>query len=716
MNSLLYDVEFEDGLVRQYQANTIARNMYEQVDQDGYSLTRLDAILDYVKGPKALEKGDDLVNTPSGRKRKRKSTIGWKLLVQFGDKFQQWIPLKIIKETNPVDVAEFAVSRRIDDEPAFSYWVPYTLRKRDVIVASLSHRLRKTTHKYGIQVPNNIADAIKIDSDNKDTYWQDAIQKEMSNVIVAFEILDKHEGIPEGWKQTSGHLVFDVKMNFVRKARWVKDGHKTRDPEWSTYAGVVSRESVRIAFTYAALNNIGVMAADIQNTYLQAPASEKHYVICGQEFGLENVNKVALIRRALYGGKSSGSDFWKHLRSCMEHLKFKSCESDPEVWRRKSVTDDGLEYWEYILLYVDDALCISHRAEYILKGELGKYFVLKPESIGVPKIYLGNKVSNVVLENGANAWSLSSSQYVKAAVNNVELKLKKNGSSLPKRASAPFPSDCRPELDVSEILGPDEISYYQSLIGILRWCVELGRIDIGTEASIMASHMAMPRRGHLDILYHMFAYLKGKYNIELVLDPSKPDIDVEEQFPREDWSNTPYSTIPDELPENIPELLGIKMILIAYVDADHAGDLATRKSRTGFIIYLNNSPIYWLSKKQTSIETSSYGSEFTALRQCCEYLKGLKYKLQMMGIICELPNFIFGDNKSVLVNSTVPHSTLKKKSCSISYHYIREGVAKDEWRIAYIRSEDNRADILSKPLPGGVKRTKLAGMILHHIS
>ena len=170
MNSLLYDVEFEDGLVRQYQANTIARNMYEQVDQDGYSLTRLDAILDYVKGPKALEKGDDLVNTPSGRKRKRKSTIGWKLLVQFGDKSQQWVPLKIIKETNPVDVAEFAVSRRIDDEPAFSYWVPYTLRKRDVIVASLSHRLRKTTHKYGIQVPNNIADTIKIDSDNKDTY------------------------------------------------------------------------------------------------------------------------------------------------------------------------------------------------------------------------------------------------------------------------------------------------------------------------------------------------------------------------------------------------------------------------------------------------------------------------------------------------------------------------------------------------------------------
>ena len=120
--------------------------------------------------------------------------------------------------------------------------------------------------------------------------------------------------------KSSGHLVFDVKMDFTRKARWVKDGHKTSDPEQSTYAGVVSRESVRIALTYAALNNIGVTACDIKNAYLQAPSSERHYIVCGYEFGIENVGKVALIRRALYGGKSSGADFWRHLRTCMQHF------------------------------------------------------------------------------------------------------------------------------------------------------------------------------------------------------------------------------------------------------------------------------------------------------------------------------------------------------------------------------------------------------------
>ena len=80
-------------------------------------------------------------------------------------------------------------------------------------------------------------------------------------------------------------------MDFTRKARWVLDGHKTPDPVGSTYAGVVSRESVRIAFTYAALNNLDVWAADIQNAYLQPPSSQKHYIVCGAEFGLENVGK-----------------------------------------------------------------------------------------------------------------------------------------------------------------------------------------------------------------------------------------------------------------------------------------------------------------------------------------------------------------------------------------------------------------------------------------
>ena len=714
LNSIVYDVEFPDGAIKQYAANIIAQNMYSQVDSDGHQSQLLEAIIDYSKDDNAVHKSDKYTVTRSGRRRLRQTTAGWKLLVRWKDGNEQWVPLKLLKESNPVDVAEFAQAREIQDEPAFSWWVPFTLRKRDRIISAVNSRVKKTSHKYGIEVPTSVQHAKEIDECNGNTYWADAIAKEMANVAVAFEILEPGDPIPVGWTKSSGHMVFDVKMDFTRKARWVKDGHKTPDPDNSTFAGVVSRESVRIALTYAALNDINVCAADIKNAYLQAPSSEKHYIICGLEFGLEHVGKVALIRRALYGGKSSGADFWKHLRSCMNHLGFKSCRGDPDVWMRPAQKDDGSTYWEYVLLYVDDALCISQRAESVIRTEIGKYFYVKEESIGAPKIYLGNKVSKVTMENGIKAWSFSSSQYVQAAVANVEDYLKKHGKSLPTKASAPISNGYRPEIDVTPELDVKEAAYYQSLIGILRWIVELGRADICVEASMMASCMALPRRGHLEQLYHIFAYLRNKHNSETVFDPTEPDI-PEDLFEKQDWSDTVYGECSEDIPQDAPEPRGFGFKMRAYVDSDHAGDSTTRRSRTGFIIYLNNAPIYYTSKKQTSVETSSFGSEFIAMKTCCEYVRGLRYKLRMMGIPVDFPAYIFGDNQSVLSNSSKPFSVLKKKSSSIAYHFVREGVAKDEWRVTYISTHDNVADLLTKPLSNAEKRKKFIGMILHHI-
>ena len=715
LNSIVYDVEFPDGAVKQYAANTIAENMYSQLDHEGHSQSILDSIIDYKTDGNAVQKDKMYVVTKSGQRRLRRTTAGWKLLVKFKDGAKQWIPLKVLKETNPVQVAEFASARDIVDEPAFKYWVPFTLRKRDRIIASVNSRVKRTTHKYGIEVPRSIEHALQLDALNGNTFWRDAIDKEMSSVLVAFEILDSSSPIPVGWKKSSGHIIFDVKMDFTRKARWVKDGHLTRAPQHSTYAGVVSRESVRIALMYAALNGVDVIAGDIQNAYLQAPSSEKHFVKCGLEFGLENVGKIALIRRALYGGKSSGADFWKHLRSCMSHLQFEPCKADADIWMRKALKDDGTPYWELVLLYVDDVLCVSANADDIIMNQIGRYFIIKPGSVGPPSIYLGNKVSKVKLSNDVEAWAFSSSQYVQSAVENVEEYLSKIGKSLPKRASAPFTNNYRPEIDVSAELDPQQSSYYQSLIGILRWIVELGRPDITTEVSMMASCMAMPRQGHLEQLYHIFAYLKNKHNSQMIFDPSDPDID-ESLFPDEDWTNTVYGDCQEVLPPNIPEPRGFEPIIRVYVDSDHAGDSITRRSRTGYIVFLNNAPIYWTSKKQGSIETSSFGSEFIAMKSCCEYVRGLRYKLRMLGIPCKAPAYIFGDNQSVLVNSSKPFSQLKKKSSSVAYHFVREGIARKEWMVAYVNTHENLADILTKPLSGGEKRTKFINMMLYHIT
>jgi len=95
------------------------------------------------------------------------------------------------------------------------------------------------------------------------------------------------------------------------------------------------------------------------------------------------------------------------------------------------------------------------------------------------------------------------------------------------------------------------------------------------------------------------------------------------------------------------------------------------------------------------------------MKRCCEHLRGLRYKLRMMGIPVNNQCFIYGDNQSMLWNNTVPESTLKKKSNSIAYHMVREGAARDEWRTSYVRTAMNPADILTKALPSGENRCKI---------
>ena len=165
----------------------------------------------------------------------------------------------------------------------------------------------------------------------------------------------------------------------------------------------------------------------------------------------------------------------------------------------------------------------------------------------------------------------------------------------------------------------------------------------------------------------------------------------------------------------MPTPLGIAIRMVAYVDSDHAGESLTRRSRTGFLVFLNRSLVYWFSKKQTSCETSTFGSEFVAMKQACEYIRGLRYKLRMMGIPCEDPCFIYGDNQSVLANTGNPDSQLKKKSCSIAYHFVREGCAANEWRTAYIKTTSNLADLMTKCL-SALKRNEIVRKLLRWVA
>ena len=148
LNSLVYEVEFPDGYVKEYSANIIAENMLTQVDYEVYYLTMINAIIDYDRDDSVtVPKLDGYVVTKRIQCCPRKSTQGWKILVQFSDESETWIPLKDMKESHPVETAEFDKARNIDDGAAFSLWVPYTLRKIYVIISTIKSCIWKTKSK-----------------------------------------------------------------------------------------------------------------------------------------------------------------------------------------------------------------------------------------------------------------------------------------------------------------------------------------------------------------------------------------------------------------------------------------------------------------------------------------------------------------------------------------------------------------------------------------
>ena len=575
-----YKVEFETGEVTELTANVIAESMYAMCDENGESVLLFDSIVDHRKDDTALNRLTATFHDKDGRQYQRRNTKGWQVCCQWKDGSTSWEKLSDFKECYPVQTAEYAVTQGIDDEPAFNWWVPQVLKKRDRIISLVQRRQTrylKKTHKFGIELPKTVEEALALDKKNNNNLWAEAIAKEMKNVKVAFDILPNGEQAPRNYTQIRCHMIFDVKMeDFRRKARLVAGGHMTETPKCMTYSSVVGRETVRLALTIAALNDLEVKAGDIMNAYVTAPITEKVWTVLGPEWGAD-AGKKAIVVRALYGLKSAGAAFRKHLADCMRTLGYQSCLADHDLWYKPVQKADGTEYYSYILCYVDDILVIHHDPMPIL-NKIDKFFALKPDSVGDPDMYLGTKLRRHLCPNGVWSWTMSPSKYVQEAVNNCEKYLSDNFDgkySLPKVAPNPFAMGYEPELDDSTPLEPDAASYFQSIIGVLRWMCEIGRIDINTEVSILSSFLAYPREGHLEAACHIMGYLKHKHNSRMFLDPSDPGIDPTIFNDGVDWSEF-YGDVEEAIPPNAYKPLGKEVDIRMMVDSDHAGDKAIR--------------------------------------------------------------------------------------------------------------------------------------------
>jgi hypothetical protein len=632
----------------------------------------------------------------NGRRAMKKTTAGWDFEVEWKDGSTSWLSLKVLKETNAVEVAQYAKENMLIEEPAFAWWAPHVLKKMTRLIKMSRTKHTRKGYKFGIQIPTTVDEALAIDEENKNHYWYDAIMKEMKNVRIAFEAVPSGGKPPPGYKYVDLMMIFDVKMDFTRKARLVARGDLTDTPPTMTYSSVVSRESVRIAFLVAALNDIDLLMFDVGNAYLNAATTEKLYTVAGREFGKDEEGVTMIIRRALYGLKSSGAAYRAHFAATLTELGFTSCKADPDVWMRPAKKEDGFQYYEYILTYVDDCLVVSHNPKQIV-DTLQDEYKYRLKDVGPPTRYLGAQIGRYKFDDGSTAWYMSSELYLQQAIKEIEGKWGPLDKLFGNRQllDVPMPPGAHPELDTSKFLDDDTMQLYQSYIGVLRWAVELGRIDLAHAAGVMARFSAAPRHGHMVEVLRILAYCKKHIQSKLVFDPLERNFDNVEWM-EHDWKIF-YPDIDGEiLPLGRPMERGNPVQINLFCDAAHGTCHLTRRSTTGIIFFINGSPISWYSKRQNTIESSVFGSEFVALKIAIEMNEALRYKLRMMGIPINESTNCFCDNKSVVTNAIIPQSTLQKKHNMIAYHKVRESVASTAVRIAHEPGKFNLADCLTK--------------------
>ena len=211
----------------------------------------------------------------------------------------------------------------------------------------------------------------------------------------------------------------------------------------------------------------------------------------------------------------------------------------------------------------------------------------------------------------------------------------------------------------------------------------------------MSSFRAAPRVGHLERLKRIYGFLSKMRHAVLRIRTEEPDYsdlpDLEH-----DWSRSVYGEITELIPEDAPEPLGKYVTTSHYVDANLMHDLVTGRSVTATLHLVNKTPSDWYSKKQATVETATYGSEFVAARTCVEQIIDLRNTLRYLGVPIRSKSYMFGDNKSVVDSSMQVNAKLHKRHTMLSFHRVREAIALGMIGFYFIPGDTNPADILSK--------------------
>ena len=599
-------------------------------------------------------------------------------------------PLKIIAADDPVTCAIYAKENNLLETEGWKRFKGIAKRQkkftRMVNQAKLRSYSTAPRYQYGYEVPRDYNHALRLDERNKNTRWQEATQLEMTQIDEYETFTDLgHKSVakvPDGYKKIRVHLVYAVKHDGRHKARLVADGHLTEVPTESVYSGVVSLRGFRLVLFLAELNGLELWATDIGSAYLEAKTNEKVYIIAGPEFG-EREGHVLLIHKAIYGLRSSGARWHARFSDCLRSMGFEPSKSEPDIWMRRNG-----DIYEYIAVYVDD-LALALKDPQSVIDLLKDKHNFKLKGTGPISFHLG---MDFVRDEDTGTLCITPRKYIEKMIASFERMF---GHPPKQTVSSPLDKNDHPELDTSELLDDTGIKKYQSLIGALQWVITIGRFDVMTAVMTLSSFRAAPRRGHLERVKRIYGYLAKMKHSAIRIRTDEPDYSElpDQEF---DWSKTVYGEPEEIVPKDAPEPLGKYVTLTHYVDANLMHDMVTGRSVTGILHLLNKTPMDWYSKKQATVETATYGSEFVAARTCVEQIIDLRTTLRYLGVPIRDKSYMFGDNKSVVDSSITVHARLHKRHTILSFHRVREAMASGMLNFHHIPGEVNPSDILSK--------------------
>ena len=236
---------------------------------------------------------------------------------------------------------------------------------------------------------------------------------------------------------------------------------------------------------------------------------------------------------------------------------------------------------------------------------------------------------------------------------------------------------------------------YLTMVGQLQWLATLGRFDMHAQVATMSRFRAAPRQVHMDRLKRIYTYVIWTKDYAIGFRTDQPDYCFlpDQDF---DWTYSVYGNVQEILPDDMPDPLGKAVTTTTTMDANLNHCLATGKSLTGCLHFVNKTPVDWYSKRQATVETATYGSEFVAAKTATEQIMDIRQTLRYLGAPINTKSILFGDNSSVVTSATLPHSTLTKRHNILAFHRVSDAIAAKLMAFYWIQSAYNLSDMLSK--------------------